>query len=169
MSVISRTILAGVVCASLVSVQGARAAPATGDQAATSAGDNGASSDTRGRLLHATKCLTTLGFGGGCDKDAPEAKIREARAAKAKEESAAKGADRAVVADAAPDTSPRARLLHATKCVTTMGFGGGCDKDAPYARASRAAAPDTSTRGRLAHAAKCVTTMGFAPGCDKEK
>ncbi len=162
MSVISRTVLAGLVCASVVSIQGARAAPEAGAQAVAPTGDSGSSSDTRGRLLHASKCLATLGFGGGCDKDAPESKA------------APKIADRAGPTEGSPDTSTRARLLHATKCVTTMGFGGGCDKDAPESRgvkraAATEAAPDTSTRGRLAHAAKCVTTMGFAPGCDKDK
>jgi hypothetical protein len=155
MSVFSRVLLAGVVCASLAIVQ---AAPTVARAQPAATGD-GQSSDTRGRFLHASKCVMLLGFGAGCDKDAP----------------APKAADRAAVVKAPVDTGTRSQFFHASKCVMSLGFIGNCDKDAP-ARASSAsarradttpAAPDTSTRGQFLHATKCVTTMGFAAGCNK--
>lgn len=151
MSVVSRIVLAGLVSASLGLAPAARAQASGGDHAR---------GDTRGRFMHASKCVMSFGFGGGCDKDAPASKA----------DRASNGADGAAVTKAADDNSTRARFFHASKCVTTFGFGGGCDKDAPARPAGpRAeAAPDTSTRGQLMHASKCVMSFGFAGGCDKK-
>jgi hypothetical protein len=151
MSVVSRVVLAGLISASLVGVQ-ARAAENTGETGHTGA-----------RLLHATKCLGTFGFGEGCDKDAPVTKEEhEAHKAEQKEE----------LAKLSSDTGTRRQLEHAAKCVGTFGFGRGCDSKAPYGTASNPrstepAAPDTSNRGRLLQAAKCVGSFGFAGDCDK--
>lgn len=149
MSVFSRVILAGLVCASVVSIQTVALA-----QAKENDGGN-----TGGRLMHAGKCLATFGFGRDCDKD--ESVSKESHPDKAAE-----------VTKVSTDTGTRAQLFHATKCVGTFGFGSGCDKKAPYGttenpRPTEAAAPDTSTRGRLFQAAKCVTTLGLVSGCDK--
>lgn len=151
MSVVSRFLLAGLVSASLLGVQ-AQAAEQTGETGHTGA-----------RLLHATKCLGTFGFGEGCDKDAPVTKEEhEARKTEKKE----------APAKAAGDTGTRRQLEHAAKCVGTFGFGGGCDSKQPYGtaanpRPTEAAAPDTSNRGRLIQAAKCVGSFGFFGDCDK--
>ena len=151
MSVFSRLILAGVISASLVSVQA---------QAADKDSDAG---NTGGRFLHATKCLGTFGFGEGCDKDAPVTK-------QAHEEH--KAERQAEVTKVSTDTGTRAQFFHASKCVTTLGFGSGCDKKAPYGtaenkRPDEPAAPDHSTRGRFFQAARCVGSLGFAGDCDK--
>lgn len=143
MSAFSRVFLAGLACASLVNVQTASAAE----------GDN-ANGDTRGRFFHAGKCVMSLGFGGGCDKDAP----------------APKGGERI---EAKADTSTRGQFFHASKCVVSLGFVGGCDKDEVGGSASGSArkadaAPDASTKGQFFHATKCVTTLGFGGGCDKK-
>ncbi|MEI9889920.1 MAG: hypothetical protein WDN45_04120 [Caulobacteraceae bacterium] len=160
MSVIGRGVLAGLVCASL-NVQAARAQ-----------GADDPSKDTKGRLLHASKCVMSFGFGSGCDKDAPAPK-----APKSGDHSASKGADSAPTTKVADDTSTRGRLFHASKCVVSFGFSGGCDKDAPdgsaagagrRAEAAVAKEPDTSTRGQLFHASKCVISFGFAGDCDKK-
>ncbi len=156
MSIVGRMILAGLVSASLTGVQVAQAA-APGDSAG---------GDTRGRLFHASKCVLTLGFSGGCDKDQVDAKDSP---------SASKGSEPApAVTRASDDGNTRGRLFHASKCVMSFGFSRGCDKDqadAPARAGARdeaaPAAPDTSTRGRLFHASKCVATLGFGGGCDK--
>ena len=155
MSVVSRIVLAGLACASLGGASVARAQASGGDNP---------SGDTRGRLMHASKCVMSFGFGGGCDKDAPAPQAGDR---------GSKGADRAGVTRASDDNSTRARLFHASKCVTTFGFGRGCDKDAPAGPPSASGpgaegAPDTSTRGQLIHASKCVMTFGFGGGCDKK-
>jgi hypothetical protein len=155
MPVVSRIILAGLVCASLGGVSVARA---------QASGADNASGDTRGRLMHASKCVMSFGFGGGCDKDAPASKAGDR---------GSKGADGAVVTRASDDNSTRARFFHASKCVTTFGFGSGCDKDAPAGPRSASgpraeAAPDTSTRGQLMHASKCVMSFGFLGDCEKK-
>jgi hypothetical protein len=151
MSVISRVVLAGVVCAAM----GAQAfAAPTGDEAGS----------TRDRFFQASKCVVTLGFSGGCDKDQADPKRTDAPAA---------------VTKAADDNSTRHQFANASKCVVSFGFVGSCDKDAPAgsAKASAAgsaradaapAALDTSTRGQLAHASKCVLTFGFGGNCDKK-
>ena len=71
MSVISRFALAGALCAAL----GAQAfAAPVGDDPGT----------TKGRFFHAGKCVVTLGFSGGCDKDEAESKrVAEERKAAA--------------------------------------------------------------------------------------
>jgi hypothetical protein len=153
MSVFSRLILAGLVCASVVSVQTVALA-----QAKENDGGN-----TGGRLAHATKCVATFGFGRDCDKD--EAISKENHPDKAAEHAAE-------VTKVSADTGTRAQLFHATKCVGTFGFGAGCDKKTPYGtaenpRQSEAVAPDDSTRGRFMQAAKCVTSFGLRSGCDK--
>ena len=183
MSVVSRVVLAGLVCASLGSVQAIPTMARAQTAAASSADDK--SRDTRGRFVHASKCVMTFGFTAGCDKDAPAPKA------------APKAAEREDVTKAAID-STRSRFFQASRCVVSLGFIGECDKDAapgsPSASSRRAdagpaapagsasassrradaapapppAAPDTSTRGRFLQASKCVTTFGFGSGCDKK-
>ena len=114
MSVLSRVLMAGVVCASLGIVQTASAQ----DTASSGA-----------RLGHASKCVLTLGFGGGCDSKEPVSKAEKAKAAEAKA-AASKGADGAVMTKTSVETGPpstRARFGHASKCVVTLGFGNRCD------------------------------------------
>ena len=128
-------------------------------QGASASAADSANGDTRGRFFHASKCVMSFGFGGGCDKDA----------------AAPKREDRAVETKASVDTSTRGQFFHASKCVVSLGFVGGCNKDAPAGSPSVAsrpadaapAAPDTSTRGQFLHATKCLTTMGFGSGCNK--
>jgi hypothetical protein len=157
MSVVSRVVLAGLVCASIGIVQ---AAPT----AALAQAKESESGHTGGRLIHASKCLATFGFGRDCDKDE----------AVAKENTEAKKAERAAaVTKVSTDTGTRAQLFHASKCVTTFGFGSGCDKKQPYGttenpRVAAPATPDTSTRGQLAHASKCVISFGLLGDCDKK-
>ena len=151
MSVISRVVLAGLVCASVVSVQ-------TAALAKENEGGN-----TGGRLAHAGKCLATFGFGRDCDKD--ESISKESHPDKAAERAAA-------VTKVSSDTGTRAQLFHATKCVGTLGFGAGCDKKTPYGtvenpRKAEPEGPDSSTHGRFLQAAKCVTSFGLRSGCDK--
>jgi hypothetical protein len=150
MSVVSRILLAGVVAVSL----GVQAAPTVAR--AQGAADD-ASKGERDRLLHASKCVLTFGF--GCDSGAPPAKGGDKPADKG-------GAE---VTKASDDHSTRAQVFHASKCVVSFGFAGGCDKDAPARPSSAAApaAPDTSTRGRLLHAARCVGSLGLIGDCDK--
>lgn len=158
MSVFSRVLLAGLVCASVAGVQ---AAPTVARaQAAAPSGADDASKDTRGRFFHASKCVMSLGLTSGCDKDAP---VRPA-------------SRRADAPPAAPDTGTKSRFLQAAKCVTSMGFRQGCNRDepsgSPSASVRRAdaapAAPDTSTRGQFFHASKCVMSLGFAGDCNKD-
>lgn len=154
MSVLSRVLVAGLACASLVQAAHAQETASSG-----------------ARLGHASKCLLTLGFGGDCDSKEPVSKADREKAAAAKT-AAAKGPDGAVVTKASADAKPgtRAEFMHASKCVVTLGFGGGCDSKeplAPGAQAEAAAAPDTSTRGRFFHASKCIGTLGFGSGCDR--
>jgi hypothetical protein len=157
MSIFSRVALAGVVCAAL-SAQ-AVAAP-TGDDPGT----------TRGRLLHAGKCVVTLGFSGGCDKDESDSKrVAEERKAAAEHPETIKAVD---------EHSTRHQLAHASECVVSFGFFGGCDKDAPSAGSAAAAssrhedaaprAPDTSTAGQFKRASGCVVTFGLLGDCDKK-
>lgn len=153
MSVFGRVVLAGMISASVAGFGVARAA---------APGEGG---DTRGRLMHASKCVMTLGFSGGCDKDQadaqgakPSAKIPDAGPAPAK---------------SADDGGTRGRLFHASRCVVSFGFSRGCDKDQADAPAAghpaeaASAAPDASTRGRLFHASRCVATLGLAGDCEK--
>lgn len=152
MSVFSRILLAGVISAGLVGVQA---------QAADKTSDTG---NTGGRLLHATKCLGTFGFGEGCDKDAPVTKKEH------EERKAERQAEAAKVSD---DTSTGRRLQHAAKCVGTLGFGGGCDSKAPYGtaenrRVTEPAEPDNSSRSRLFQAVRCVGSLGFVGDCEKK-
>jgi hypothetical protein len=156
MSVVSRVVLAGLICASMVGVQIAAAAPPAAD---------GQTGNTGGRFVHATKCITTLGFGEGCDKDAPVSK-QEHEAKKAEKE--------AKVTKVSSDTGTGRQFQHAAKCVGTLGFGAGCDKKQPYGTAenqrvaAEPAEPDHSTRSQFFHATKCLGTMGFGGGCDKK-
>jgi len=154
MSVFSRVVLAGLVCASMAVVQAAPTAALAKDN------DGG---NTGGRLAHAGKCLATFGFGRDCDKD--EAISKESHPDKAAERAAE-------VTKVSTNTGSGAQLLHASKCVTTFGFGSGCDKKAPYGtaenpRQAAPAGPDNSTHGRFMQAAKCVTSFGLRSGCDK--
>jgi hypothetical protein len=147
MSVVSRVLLAGANCAAM-GAQAFAAAP----------GDDPGS--TRGRLVHASKCLVTLGFSGGCDKDQADSK--------AKRED-----DHPAEVKVADEHSTRRQLMHASKCVVSFGFAGGCDKNAPEASAPAAerradAAPDNSTRGQLKRASTCVVSFGFLGDCDKK-
>jgi hypothetical protein len=124
---------------------------------------------TRGRLAHASKCVVTFGFGGGCDKDQADSK----RAAKPAADRQADGAKPSVVTGGDdPSASTRARFAHASKCVATLGLLSSCDKDAPAEAAKRAdaapAAPDNSTRGRFFQASRCVFSLGFVGDCDKK-
>jgi hypothetical protein len=146
MSVLSRVLIAGLACASLGAAAHAQETASSG-----------------ARLGHASKCVLTLGFGGGCDSKEPVSKAEKSRQ---------EAARRAEVTKASVETGPpstRAEFLHASKCVATLGFGGGCDsKEPPAPSAERAeAAPDTSTRGRFFHASKCVVTLGFGNRCDR--
>jgi hypothetical protein len=158
MSVVSRIFLAGLFCAAV----GAQAF------AAPTADDPGS---TKGRALHASKCVITLGFGGGCDKDQAETKVKAEAKAKAEERPAA-----VKVAD---DHSTRHQFVNASECVVTLGFVGACDKDASGQPIQKAAAParpadagpaplDGSTKGRFFHASKCVVTLGFGGRCDEK-
>jgi hypothetical protein len=153
MSVTSRVILAGMICAAMGAQ--AFAAPA-GDDPGT----------TRGRLFHAGKCVMTLGFSGGCDKDEADANRR------AEERKTA--AEHPEVTKVADTTSTRHQFMRASKCVVSLGFVGNCDKNAPEVPASErraeaaAAAPDTSTAGQFKRASKCVLSLGFVGDCDKK-
>ena len=156
MSIISRVVLAGVVCAAMGAQ--AFAAPVGDDPGGTG-----------GRALHASKCLLTLGFGGGCDKDEADSKrvAAERKAAAEHPAEATKAVD---------DHSTRHQFAHASECVVSFGFLGSCDKNAPAeskASATRRAdaapaAPDNSTAGQFKHASACVVSFGFVPGCDKK-
>jgi len=157
MSIVSRVVLAGLVCAA-ISAQ-AVAAP-TGD-------DPGS---TRGRLLHASKCVMTLGFSGGCDKDQAESKRKEQE----QKEAAARPA---AAAKAADDTSTRHQFMNASRCVVSLGFVGDCDKNAPPGSKASAperhadatpAAPDNSTGGQLKRATACVVSFGFVGDCERK-
>lgn len=157
MSVVSRVVLAGLVCASLGSVQAfptiARA------QSAKPSGGDEQSSDTRGRFVHASKCVMTFGFTSGCDKDAP----------------APKAADRPAPARVADDGSTKSQFLRASKCVVTFGFTSGCDKDEPAPKVAPKAADREavtkaaidSTRSQFFRASRCVVSLGFVGDCDK--
>jgi hypothetical protein len=169
MSVVSRLLMAGLACASL-SVQALPAA------ARAQAAADDPSRNTGGRFMHAGKCTITFGFGGGCDKDEPLAKVAKA----AKAEGEAKEAQRAGVTKTANE-STKSQFFHASECVVSLGFVGPCDKNAPVAQASATRpagaapaaapaappAPDNSTRSRFFHAGKCTITFGFGGGCDK--
>lgn len=154
MSVVSRTLLAGLICAAMGAQ--AFAAPASDDPGST-----------KGRFFHASKCVVTLGFSGGCDKDEADAKARQ--------EAQAKRDERPEAVKIADEHSTRHQFAHASECVVSFGFVGHCDKNAPPepARAERAAdgapAPlDDSTKGRFFHASKCVVTLGFGGRCDEK-
>lgn len=157
MSVVSRVVLAGVVCAAMGAAMGAQAfAAAPGDDPGT----------TRGRFFHAGKCVVTLGFSGGCDKDEADSK----RVAAERKAAAEHPVEATRVAD---DNSTRHQFVRASKCVVSLGFIGDCDKNAPEGSAARRAAagpaePDTSTRGRFFQASKCVVSLGFIGDCDKK-
>ncbi len=158
MSVVSRVFLAGLICAAMGAQ--AFAAPASDDPGST-----------KGRFFHASKCVVTLGFSGGCDKDQADSKaVAEKRAAeKAK-------ADQPVAATkVADDHSTKTQFFHASECVVSFGFMGRCDKNAPpeEPKAQRAADAgpeplDSSTKGRFFHASKCVFTLGFGSRCDEK-
>ena len=169
MSIMSRVLVAGLISVGLVGLQ---AAPTVARaQGAAPTGGDDQSAGTGSRLAHASKCVMSLGLLGGCDKDAPRAKAP----AKAVDQ---KDGDRPALTRASTVTgaddqgaSTRSRLAHASKCVVSLGFIGGCDKDAPAASQTgpRAdAAPDTSRRGQLARASKCVISFGFLGDCDKK-
>lgn len=147
MSFVSRTLLAGLVCAAL----GAEAVAAP-------VGDDPGS--TGGRLVHASKCVLTLGFSGGCEKDQADSKVK-------REED-----HRPAEVKAADEHSTRHQFVQASKCVMSFGFVGACDKNAPEGSSAASdrradAAPDNSTGHQFAHASKCVLSFGFAGGCDK--
>jgi hypothetical protein len=157
MSFFSRVALAGVVCAAMGAQ--AFAAPTSDDPGGTG-----------GRLAHASKCVVTFGFGGGCDKDQADSK----RAAAERKAAAEHPAE---VTKAVDDHSTRHEFAHASECVVSFGFFGGCDKNAPEggskASATRRAdaapaAPDNSTGGQFKRASTCVVTFGFLGGCDKK-
>jgi hypothetical protein len=156
MSFVSRIVLAGALCVAM----GAQAfAAPTGD-------DPGS---TRGRFFHAGKCVVTLGFSGGCDKDEADSKRIAAERKAAAEHPAAP----VKVAD---DTSTRHQFVRASKCVMSLGFVGNCDKSVPESTqaqrradaAATPAAPDSSTKGRFFQAGKCVMSLGFIGDCDKK-
>jgi hypothetical protein len=161
MSVVSRTLLAGLICAAMGAQ--AFAAPASDDPGST-----------KGRFFHASKCVVTLGFSGGCDKDQADSKVAAEKQAAEK----AKAAQSGGVTKVADDHSTRHQFARASKCVVTFGFVGDCDKNAPEgsAKASAAeqradaapAALDNSTKGRFFHASKCVVTLGFGGRCDEK-
>jgi hypothetical protein len=151
MSVVSRILLAGVACAAMGAQ--AFAAPASDDPGST-----------RGRLFHASKCVVTLGFSGGCDKDQADAKRVEAeRKAAAEHPEATKVAD---------EHGTRHQFFRASKCVVSLGFVGDCDKNAPERSATRAEAgpraPDSSVHGRFFQASRCVASFGLVGDCDKK-
>jgi hypothetical protein len=147
MSVVSRVVLAGLLCAGI----GAQAL------AAPVADDPGS---TRGRLFHASKCVITLGFSGGCDKDQADSK--------------AKRDERPAEVKAADEHSTRAQFAHASKCVVSFGFIGHCDKNEPEGSPAERRAdaaprePDNSTRGQFKRASTCVVSFGFLGDCDKK-
>lgn len=164
MSIMSRIVVAGLVSASLLG-----AAPTIARAQATGADDQSAS--TGSRLGHASKCVLSLGLLGGCDKDAPRS--APAKADKDRKDAGRPGLTKASAVTGADDqsASTRSRLAHASKCVVSLGFIGGCDKDAPAAAQAggRAeAAPDTSRRGQLLHASRCVVSFGFIGDCDRK-
>ncbi len=154
---ISRIALAGAACAAM----------ATQAFAAPTAEDPGS---TKGRFFHASKCVVTLGLSGGCDKDEAESKrVAEERKAAAEHP--------AGVTKAVDDHSTRHQFAHASECVVSFGFAGGCDGNAPSgSKASAAdrradaapAAPDSSTRGQFKRAGACVISFGFLGDCDKK-
>lgn len=153
MSVVSRIVLAGALCAALGAQ--ALAAPASEDPGST-----------RGRFFHAGKCVVTLGFSGGCDKDEADSKrVAAERKAAADHPEATKVAD---------NDSTRHQFMRASKCVVSLGFIGNCDKNAPERpaagpRAEAApAAPDNSTRSQLKRASTCVVSFGFLGDCDRK-
>jgi len=160
MSVVSRMLLAALVCASAGIVQ---VAPTVANAQAAAKPTDGAEGDTRGRFMHASKCVMTFGLTSGCDKDAPapKAEQRKAEAGPA----------------AAPDNSTKSQFFRASRCVVSLGFAGNCDKNAPAGEARAAptaeagrraeAAPDTSTKGQFLKASRCVVSLGFAGNCDK--
>jgi hypothetical protein len=158
MSVVRRVFLAGLISAAM----GAQAF------AAPTADDPGS---TKGRALHASKCVITLGFGGGCDKDQAETK--------AKAEAKAKADERPAEVKVADEHSTRHQFFNASECVVTLGFVGACEKDASGTPIKKAEAPvrpadagpeplDGSTKGRFFHASKCVVTLGFGGRCDEK-
>jgi hypothetical protein len=164
MSVFSRALLAGAMCAAL-------SAPILGAQAfaAPTADDPGS---TGGRLAHASKCVLTLGFSGGCDKDEASAKRKEREAAEEKV-----AGPKAAVTKAVDEHSTRHQLANASKCVVSFGFAGNCDKSDPdgsaKASVTRTAerepkAPDHSTAGQFKHAGACVISFGFLGDCDRK-
>jgi hypothetical protein len=155
MSVVSRIALAATLCAAIGAQ--AFAAPA-GDDPGT----------TRGRFFHAGKCVVTLGFSGGCDKDEADSK----RVAAERKAAAEHPAEVTKVAD---DTSTRHQFMRASKCVMSFGLVGGCDKDAPAGpqrtpatARSADAGPDNSTAGQFKRASRCVVSFGLLGDCDKK-
>jgi hypothetical protein len=159
MSVISRTLLAGAICAALGAQ--ALAAPTSEDPGST-----------RGRLAHASKCVLSFGLTSGCDKDEAGAKRVQREAAEARS-SEPKIAPTKVV-----DEHPtRHQFMNAGKCVMSFGFAGNCDKSDPdgsakapaVVRADRAPAPpDNSAAGQFKHAGACVISFGFLGDCEKK-
>ena len=154
MSVVSRILLAGVVCAAL----GAQAT------AAPTADDPGS---TRGRLAHASKCVLTFGLTSGCDKDEAASKRVERDATEPKPAETR-------VAD---EHSTRHQFMNASRCVVSFGFSGNCDKNDPDGAAKASAThpaerapaePDNSTAGQLKRAGACVLSFGFLGDCDKK-
>src|SRR5689334_8431246 len=109
MPVISRALLAGALCVAVSAP--AFAAPTSDDPGSTG-----------GRLAHASKCVLTLGFSGGCDKDEAGAKRKAREAAEPKADAA-----KAEVTQA-EDHSTRGQFMNASKCVVSFGFAGNCDK-----------------------------------------
>ncbi len=145
-SVLSRSLLAGLVCTALP--MAAMAQPAAGADTPS----------TLHQFEHAGECVVSLGFLGHCDKDAPPPK-------------AAKAADPARVA--AEEASTRHQFMHAGECVVSLGFLGHCDKDASAPKAEKTAvltpaAEDTGTRSQFLHTGKCLVTFGFGGNCDKK-
>ncbi len=155
MSVVSRIVLAGLVCAAMGGQ--AVAAPAADEPGSTG-----------GRFVHASKCVVTLGFSGGCDKDEADSK----RVA-AERKTAAEHPEATKVVD---ETSTRHQFARASECVVSLGFIGNCDKNAPESPKASAtrhadtapAAPDTSTAGQFKRASRCVVTFGLLGDCDKK-
>jgi hypothetical protein len=158
MSVVRRSSMAALVCAGLAFTH---AAPAAARTQAVAAGAPSGDPSTLRQFEHASKCVVTLGFGGDCDRNAPQP-----RAAKARVGSEAGAA----AVPAADDPSTRRRFLHASRCLVTVGFSPGCDKDAPAPKAQKSAAltDDTSTRHQFVHAGRCLVTLGFSGDCDKK-
>jgi hypothetical protein len=162
MSVVNRIVLAGLISAAM----GAQAV------AAPTADDPGS---TKGRLAHASKCVVTFGFGGGCDKDQADSKQAAEKQAAEKRAAQKPASDQpAAVTKVADDNSTRHQFAHASECVVSFGFFGHCDKNAPpeppkTKTADAAPAPlDESTKGRFFHASKCVVTLGFGGRCDEK-